>query len=64
MTAADWSRQMTRGICHATAGVALALACCLCGCVPNARIQTAWDAISLHTTPGIAAYKPLEVELL
>jgi HD domain len=28
--------------------------------VPNARIQTAWDAISLHTTPGIAAYKPLE----
>jgi len=34
-----------------------------CG-VPDARIQTAWDAISLHTTPGIAAYKPLEVELL
>ncbi|HEY2132984.1 MAG TPA: HD domain-containing protein [Acetobacteraceae bacterium] len=32
--------------------------------VPGARIQTAWDAISLHTTPGIAAYKPLEVELL
>src|SRR6202043_963725 len=32
--------------------------------IPNARIQTAWDAISLHTTPGIAAYKPLEVELL
>jgi len=32
--------------------------------VPTARIQTAWDAISLHTTPGIAAYKPLEVELL
>src|SRR5207245_7302918 len=32
--------------------------------VPNARIQTAWDAISLHTTPGIAASKPLEVELL
>src|SRR6202021_1168772 len=32
--------------------------------VPNARIQTAWDAISLHTTPGIAAYKPLEVELI
>src|SRR5205807_5990908 len=29
--------------------------------VPTARIQTAWDAISLHTTPGIAAYKPLEV---
>jgi hypothetical protein len=28
------------------------------------RIQVAWDAISLHTTPGIAAYKPLEVELL
>jgi hypothetical protein len=24
----------------------------------------AWDAISLHTTPGIAAYKPIEVELL
>ena len=32
--------------------------------VPVARIQTAWDAIALHTTPGIAAYKPLEVELL
>ncbi len=32
--------------------------------VPPARIQVAWDAISLHTTPGIAAYKPLEVELL
>jgi HD domain len=28
------------------------------------RIQVAWDAIALHTTPGIAAYKPLEVELL
>lgn len=32
--------------------------------VPNTRTQTAWDAISLHTTPGIAAYKPIEVELL
>jgi HD domain len=32
--------------------------------VPDVRIQTAWDAIALHTTPGIAAYKPLEVELL
>jgi hypothetical protein len=32
--------------------------------VPNARIQMAWDAIALHTTPGIAAYKPIEVELL
>ena len=32
--------------------------------VPDARIQTAWDAISLHTTPGIAQYKQLEVELL
>ena len=32
--------------------------------VPATRIQTAWDAISLHTTPGIAAYKPIEVELL
>jgi hypothetical protein len=32
--------------------------------VPALRIQTAWDAIALHTTPGIAAYKPLEVELL
>jgi hypothetical protein len=32
--------------------------------VPTARIQVAWDAISLHTTPGIAAYKPIEVELL
>lgn len=32
--------------------------------VPNARIQIAWDAIALHTTPGIAGYKPIEVELL
>src|ERR1700710_1219532 len=32
--------------------------------VPAARIQVAWDAISLHTTPGIAAYKPIEVELI
>lgn len=32
--------------------------------VSEARIQTAWDAIALHTTPGIAAYKPIEVELL
>jgi hypothetical protein len=32
--------------------------------VSPARIQVAWDAISLHTTPGIAAYKPFEVELL
>jgi HD domain-containing protein/TAT (twin-arginine translocation) pathway-exported protein len=32
--------------------------------VPAQRIQTAWDAISLHTTPGIGIYKPLEVELL
>jgi hypothetical protein len=32
--------------------------------VPAARIQVAWDAIALHTTPGIAAYKSLEVELL
>jgi hypothetical protein len=32
--------------------------------VPTAQIQTAWDAIALHTTPGIAAYKPLEVELI
>src|SRR6202045_3347283 len=32
--------------------------------VAPARIQVAWDAISLHTTPGIPAYKPLEVELL
>lgn len=32
--------------------------------VPDVRVQTAWDAIALHTTPGIAAYKPLEVELL
>jgi hypothetical protein len=32
--------------------------------VPAARIQVAWDAIALHTTPGIAACKPLEVELL
>src|SRR6202047_3059530 len=31
--------------------------------VPASRIQVAWDAISLHTTPGIAAYKPIEVEL-
>jgi hypothetical protein len=32
--------------------------------VPDTRIQTAWDAIALHTTPGIAQYKELEVELL
>jgi hypothetical protein len=32
--------------------------------VADSRIQTAWDAIALHTTPGIAAYKPIEVELL
>src|SRR6202049_2533686 len=32
--------------------------------VPDTRIQTAWDAISLHTTPGIGQYKQLEVELL
>jgi hypothetical protein len=32
--------------------------------VADARIQTAWDAIALHTTPGIAVYKPIEVELL
>jgi hypothetical protein len=32
--------------------------------MPHTRIQTAWDAISLHTTPGIAAYNPIEVELL
>lgn len=32
--------------------------------VPSARIQVAWDAISLHTTPGIVQYKPIEVELL
>jgi len=32
--------------------------------VPDTRTQTAWDAISLHTTPGIAQYKQLEVELL
>lgn len=27
-------------------------------------LASAWDAIALHTTPGIAAYKPLEVELI
>ena len=32
--------------------------------VSETRIQTAWDAIALHTTPGIAQYKQLEVELL
>jgi hypothetical protein len=32
--------------------------------VPATRIQVAWDAVALHTTPGIAAYKPIEVELL
>jgi hypothetical protein len=32
--------------------------------VSNTRIQTAWDDNALHTTPGIAAYKLLEVELL
>src|ERR1700684_3061204 len=29
--------------------------------VPTPRIQAAWDAIALHTPPGIAAYKPWEV---
>jgi hypothetical protein len=32
--------------------------------LPETRIQTAWDAIALHTTPGIAQYKQFEVELL
>ena len=32
--------------------------------IPETRIQTAWDAISLHTSPGIGQYKQLEVELL
>lgn len=32
--------------------------------VPTDRIQVAWDAISLHTTPGIVQYKAIEVELL
>jgi hypothetical protein len=32
--------------------------------VPEATIQTAWDAISLHTTPGITQYKQPEVALL
>ena len=32
--------------------------------VPVKRIQVAWDAIALHTTPGIVQYKPIEVELL
>ena len=32
--------------------------------VPVDRIQVAWDAIALHTTPGIAKYKAIEVELL
>jgi hypothetical protein len=32
--------------------------------VPANRIQVAWDAVALHTTPGIAVYKPIEVELL
>jgi hypothetical protein len=32
--------------------------------VPVARIQVGWDAVALHTTLGIAAYKTLEVELL
>ena len=32
--------------------------------VPASRTQAAWDAVALHTTPGVAAYKCLEVELL
>src|SRR4030088_2496282 len=32
--------------------------------VPNARIQTAWNAMALHTVPLISTYKTLEVELL
>ena len=32
--------------------------------IPEQDVDRVWTAIALHTTPGIAAYKPLEVELL
>jgi hypothetical protein len=32
--------------------------------VPEPLIQTVWDAIALHTTPGITQYKQPEVALL
>lgn len=32
--------------------------------VPEQKIQTAWEAIALHTTPGITQYKQPEVALL
>ena len=32
--------------------------------VPEQQIQTAWEAIALHTTPGITQYKQPEVALL
>jgi len=32
--------------------------------LPEATIQTAWDAIALHTTPGITQYKQPEAALL
>src|SRR5260370_4937963 len=32
--------------------------------LPDTRIQTPWDPISFHTTPGIAPYNHSEVELL
>lgn len=38
MTAADWGQTFKQGSRKATAGAALLLALCLCGCIPNARL--------------------------
>lgn len=32
--------------------------------VPQASLQLAWDAVALHTSPGIAEYKEAEVAML
>lgn len=32
--------------------------------IPDASLQLAWDAIALHTSPGIAEYKEAEVAML
>jgi hypothetical protein len=32
--------------------------------VPEAQVQTAWEAIALHTTPGVTQYMKPEVSLL
>src|SRR6478609_4724576 len=32
--------------------------------VPEEQVQTAWEAIALHTTPGVSPYMPPEIALL